>query len=369
MAIDLKDIGILTYHSCYNYGASLQAYALQRMIQNLGFECEFIDYQSNAMLNICRPFPQKNNHYKEIMKKLTRFPHSDVLRKRQSLFDIFTNTELRLSARCVSAKEVAEMASDYKCIVCGSDQTWNLDPAIRYQDIVYYLNFPKSQRRVSYATSFGNWVEKISQNERDVLPCIRTFDALSMREESGVRYLKSKGFDCKFVLDPTLLLNASEYNNILEKSDLDDYILLFSWSGSRNAVKIAKHIARGLGCKPICIVPPPRTMFSGIQRKLDVGPKEFLGLVNKAQFIVTDSFHGTVFSILYEKPFISVDNGKMDARRLSLLKSLELEKLYQDPSNINLSNIMSMDFSATKQILGRLREDSIEYLKKAIDGE
>jgi polysaccharide pyruvyl transferase WcaK-like protein len=265
--------------------------------------------------------------------------------------------------------DVQQQAENYECIVCGSDQTWNLDPSGRYQNIVYYLNFPKKQRRVTYAASFGNWVEKLPNHENEVLPWIRTYDMLSMREESGVDYLRSKGFDCKLVLDPTLLLDSSEYASICAETANRDYVLLFSWSGSRNAIWTTNHIAKRLGIKPICIVPPPRTMFSGIERKLDVGPKEFLGLIKNASFVVTDSFHGTVFSILYERPFISVNNGRPDTRRLSLLNQLGLNSLYLNPDELDFDEIQSVNFAQAKQKLENLRSDSLSYLKKAIGAQ
>jgi hypothetical protein len=325
-----------------------------------------MDYRSDILLNICRPFSKVPTHPKEVIKNITRLPYAKSLLRRQRLFELFANTELALSPRCRTEADVMRQAENYECIVCGSDQTWNLDPAGRYQNAVYYLNFPKKQRRVTYATSFGNWVKKLPDHEDEVLPWIKTYDMLSMREESGAAYLRSKGFDCELVLDPTLLLESGEYSSICAEPAERDYVLLFSWPGSKNAVMITNMVSGKLGVKPICIVPPPRTMFSGIERKLDVGPKEFLGLVKNAAFVVTDSFHGTVFSIQYEKPFVSVNNGESDTRRLSLLDRLGLSDHYLAPDKLDFDKILSTDFASAKQKLLRLRDDSIAYLQRAI---
>lgn len=364
----MKKIGILTYHACFNYGACLQAYALQQTIIKYQPDCEIIDYQSDILRDISDVFSKKPKHSKEVIKNLTRLPYFSQLVKRQKMFENFISNDLLTSQRYRTEKEVEIHAEDYECIVCGSDQTWNLEPSIRYQNPVYYLNFPKKQRRVSYATSFGDWVEKAQNHEDVFLPWVKTYDSLSMREDSGVKYLQSKGLECELVLDPTLLLTSQEYDKICSEPIMKEpYVLLFSWNGAKEAVEVTKKIAKELKCKPIYIVAPPRAMFSGIERKLDVGPKEFLSLIKNAEFVVTNSFHGTVFSALYEKPFVSVVSGKADTRRQSLLKQLGLLHHLVTPEELNLNDIKSTDFKKVKKQITILKQKSLDYLKRAIN--
>lgn len=360
-------IGILTYHACYNYGACLQAYALQNTIKRKFSDCQIIDYQSNRLIDINHPFCKYPKHPKEIIKNITRVPYYSQLRERGRLFNDFINNDLILSKRCTTDEDVKQECENYDCIVCGSDQTWNLDPSIRYETPLYYLNFPKKQRRITYATSFGSWVNKFETREKELLPWIKQFDALSMREESGAKLLRSKGLNCEWVADPTLLLTQNDYDKIVYDRIIEkEYILLFSWDGAKETIEITKKISKQLNCEAYLIVPPPRAMFSGIKRKLDVGPKEFLNLIKHAKLIVTNSFHGTVFSTVYKRPFISAIKEEADPRRASLMKQFGLEDHLMNPNNYNLDKIFSTDFSIVEQKLAPLREHSINYLYKAL---
>lgn len=364
----MKKIGILTYHACFNYGACLQAYALQQTIKKKYQNCKIIDYQSKKLIDINHPFCKFPKHPKELIKNLTRLPYYSQLIKRQELFESFINHELDLSQRCSDDEAVQQECENYDCIVCGSDQTWNLDPSIRYETPLYYLNFPKKQKRITYATSFGSWVNDFHTREQEVMPWIKAFDYLSMREESGVELLRNKGLKCEWVLDPTLLLQCEDYDKIANKRIIQEpYVLLFSWNGAAEAVAIAKAVSKKLGCKAYYIVPPPRAMFCGIERKLDVGPKEFLSLIKHADFVVTNSFHGTVFSTIYQKPFISAIANNPDTRRASLMKQLGLENHLMNPINMDLDKIYCTDFDSVSERLKPLREHSISYLYNALE--
>lgn len=363
-------IGILTYHACFNYGACLQAYALQTTIKKLGYKCEIIDYQSDILRNISDVFSKKPTNIREIIKNVTRFPYKSQLLERQKLFEDFINNNLELSQRCRTEKDVERQAEQYDCIVCGSDQTWNLDPSVRYQNAVYFLNFPKHQRRISYATSFGQWVEKAPEHEEEFLPWVTGYDALSMREQSGVEYLQSKGLKCELVVDPTLLLEKKYYDAICRERLINEpYVLLFTWNGAKDATEIAKKIAKQTHAKPVYIVAPPRAMFSGVERKLDVGPCEFLSLIKYADYVVTNSFHGTVFSIIYQKRFVSVVTGHVDKRRESLMKHLGLTDHLMSQENFSLTAIDKADYAGVTEKLSEFKASSMNYLIDAIKAE
>lgn len=360
-------IGILTYHACFNYGACLQAYALQNAIKRQIPDCKIIDYQSKKLIDINHPFCKYPKHPKEIIKNITRFPYYNQLQKRKKLFNNFINNDLILSKRCTTDEDVKQECENYDYIVCGSDQTWNLDPSIRYETPLYYLNFPKKQKRITYATSFGSWVNRFSTREKELLPWIKQFDSLSMREESGVNLLKSKGLNCEWVVDPTLLLTKKDYDKIADERIInEDYILLFSWNGAKETVEITKQVSKKLGCKAFYIVPPPRAMFSGIERKLDVGPRQFLSLIKHAKFVITNSFHGTVFSTIYNKPFISAIQNEVDPRRASLMKQFGLENHLMSPISLNLDTIFNTDFQIVESKITKLKEHSLNYLYSSL---
>lgn len=359
---------MLTYHTGYNYGASLQAYALQTAIQRIQPDCEIINFETEEFLSSREMFSRKPRRAKELLKILTRLPYYSALKKRQHLFDDFTRNCLKTGTLYRTREEVIAHASDYECIVCGSDQIWNLSPDDEYAaNPIYFLNFEKKQKRVSYAASFGKWVTEAPGHEDAFLPWLKQFDAVSVRETSGLDYLKSRGIDCHLTVDPTLLLDAEDYDRICaERRMKGAYVLMFSWNGSNDVIKAAKAAAQHFNLPLIHIVPPPRALFSGIHRKLDAGPKEFLSLIKNAAFVVTNSFHGTVFSTIYERPYVSVVTNQPDPRMESLLTQIGLLENLVSPSQINFTKILRTDYDAVRERIKEFRESSLEYLKNAI---
>lgn len=365
----MTKIGILTYHTGFNYGASLQAYALQTTIKKYNEDCEIINFETERFLASREMFSRKPKRLKEVIKIMTRIPYYSKLNTRQKLFDRYTQDCLKISELYRTEDEVINHAGDYECIVCGSDQIWNLDESdAPTANPIFFLNFPKLQRRVSYAASFGKWVKKAPNHEDVFLPWLKQFDMISVRETSGVEYLKSRGIDCELVLDPTLLLDAEEYDKICkERLIKEKYILLFSWNCNADVIEAAKKVSRQMKLPVINIVPPPRAMFKGIKRKLDVGPLEFLSMIKNAEFVVTNSFHGTAFATIYSKPYVSIHTGTPDPRMASLLSQLGLADHLIRSKEINVDNILNTDFSLVKEKMQHLRQSSIEYLKKAIE--
>ena len=367
----MKKIGILTYHTGYNYGASLQAYALMTTINKIVGNCEIINFETENFLSSREMFSRNPKSLKEIIKVLTRLPYKKVLIKRQKLFDAFTENYLIKSKLYRTEAEVIKNAENYDMIVCGSDQIWNMDESSRYAaNWIYFLNFPKKQRRISYAASFGKWVNKADNYKDNFIPWLKEFDNLSVRETSGVEYLRKKGLNVSLCIDPTLLLDKEEYEKICAPKQISKkYILLFSWNCSKGVINAAKIISRKLGLPVFNIVPPPRAMFSSIERKLDVGPCEFISMIKNAEFVVTNSFHGTVFSTIFHKPYISVYDDKPDVRMESLLEQLDFLDHLQKADNINIDSILNTDFGNLQNRIQLVRKYSLEYLNETLKGE
>lgn len=364
-----KKIGILTYHTGYNYGASLQAYALQTTVQDMGADCEIINFETEHFLASREMLSHKPRRVKEFIKIASRIPYASELKRRQQLFDRFTNEALKLSPLYRTEDEVKAHATDYACIICGSDQIWNLSttdaPAA---NPIYFLNFPKQQKRVAYAPSFGKWVKEAPEHENIFLPWVKQFDAISVRETSGVEYLRSRGVDCTLALDPTVLLDGEQYASICAKcQEKEPYVLLFSWNCAADVIAAAKRVGEALKLPVVSLTPPPRAMFAGIRRKLDVGPSEFLSMIKNAQFVVTNSFHGTAFSVTMERPFASVvTENAPDPRMHSLMVSLGLEDHLVDADHIKVGALKNTDFSKARDHKAAMRRASLEFLEKAI---
>lgn len=364
-------IGILTYHTGYNYGASLQNYALQQVIKKMGYDVETINFETEEFVANREMFSRHPRRVKEIIKVISRLPYYSSLKRRQSLFDDYTNNCLKISPLYRTEQQVIEHSTDYDCIVCGSDQIWNVsEAAAEAANYIYFLNFPKKQRRISYAASFGPWVKEAPQHENEFLPWLKQFDSISVRETSGVSYVKSLGLDCELCLDPTILLDKEDYDSIRSQRLIDEkYILMFGWNTNDDLIKAAKKVSEELSLPVYNIVPPPRGLFSGIKRKLDVGPCEFLSMIKHAEFIVTNSFHGTAFSVTYEKPFVSiVSNDKPDLRMESLLKQLGLEANLIGADDLDVDRLLKIDFGNVSDKKRSLRKSSIDYLAKALAG-
>lgn len=362
------NVGILTYHTGYNYGASLQAYALSSVIRKMGYSVEIINFEPDRFKASREMITKHPKRMKEVIKIFSRIPYKKQLNRRQQLFDDFTNNCLPVSPLYKTEQEVIDHATDYDCIVCGSDQIWNLSqddaPAA---NPIFFLNFPKNQRRAAYAASFGKWVKEAPKHEETFLPWLKQFDAISVRETSGVDYVRSLGLDCSLCLDPTVLLDAEEYEPICSERLINEkYILLFSWSCPDDVIQTAKRVSKELHLPVYNIVPPPRAMFSGIQRKLDVGPREFLSMIKNAEFIVTNSFHGTAFSTTFEKPYVSVVSGNPDLRMKSLLEQLGLSDHLVDKDYINVPAMLRTDYTSVREKKSALRKDSFDFLTSTL---
>lgn len=363
-------LGILTYHSGFNYGACLQAYALQTTLKKLGYENEVINFETERFVASREMFSRHPKRIKEFIKLFSRIPYWKSLHERERMFNEYTFNVLNSTRRYYTEKEVVDNIGKYKCIVCGSDQIWNLSqddaPAA---NLLFYLNFPKSQRRVSYSASFGKWVKEAYLHENEFLPWLKQFDAISVREISGVEYVKSKGLDCTLTLDPTVLLDKEDYEPICATRQIEGkYVLMFGWNTNKDLIEVAKKVSKELGLPVYNIVPPPRAMFCGIPRKLDVGPCEFLSMIKHAEFVVTNSFHGTAFSTTFERPYVSVVSGKADTRMESLLSQLGLSDHLVTKDNIDVKKMLSTDYSKVREKKAALRQASFDFLKNALKG-
>lgn len=363
-------IGILTYHSGYNYGACLQAYALQTTLRKMGYESEIINFETERFVASREMFSRHPRRLKEIIKNVSRIPYWKSLHERENMFNRYTFEVLKSTQRYKTETEVISHATDYDCIICGSDQIWNLSqkdaPAA---NLLFYLNFPKTQRRVAYAASFGKWVKEAPKQEKVFLPWLKKFDAISVREQSGVDYIKSLGLNCEISLDPTILLDKEDYDVICrERLVKGKYVLMFGWETNQDLIDVAKKVGRELNLPILNIVPPPRGMFCGIPRKLDVGPREFLSMIKHAEFVVTNSFHGTAFSTTFEKPYVSIVSGHADTRMKSLLRQLGLSDHLVTKDDVDVRKMTETDFSSVREKKKVLRQSSFDYLQRALAG-
>lgn len=385
----MKKIGIITILKVNNYGAELQAYATQKALQQMGYDSEIIDYlfyKNPRHISTRKSKPVFAMSWK---KTLSEWLYPRVSRLRQMIqrskngieraknFEEFHKVNTRFSCEYRTIDALFDADMNYDACVVGSDQVWNpgnytsLDP--------YLLKFCKKARKLSYASSIGlSELPKYAHSY--YCEAWKSFDAISVREENAVKIVKSvSGCDATWVLDPTLLLDANNWAKV-EKPEKKvsrmgcRYVLLYELTPCPYLKSLAKHVAGLLQAKIVRITKDAVAIESDdeIINVTDAGPAEFLWLFRHAEFVVTNSFHGTAFSINMNKDFYVVTPArkKNNSRQQSILKLFNLtdRMLLEDAEFPKLSDL-DIDFSNANRILVEQRNLSKNFLKNAIDGK
>ena len=313
-------IGIFTFHGAINYGAVLQAYGLQEYLKSLGHEVHIIDYRPDYLMSQHRMFRwHRKNDCSFMMNVIWLIRECLVLPIRiirKLKFRRFINKYLNLYSWNADLNV-------FDVFVFGSDQIWN--PTItRGFDNIYFGDFPAARDKilVTYGASVGS-IQHLRQHDSIYLKSkLLSFHNVTVREKSLADFLKNEcGIMAKVVPDPVLLVGRRIYDNlaIAAKEELP-YLLLVTLGRYDYAVKCACEIAKQKQLKIIEVVSSHESIFN-TNVKQTLAPDEFLGYLKNASFVVTSSFHGTVFSILFNKNFkVVIGENKNDERIISLLK-------------------------------------------------
>lgn len=378
-------IGVITIVKVNNYGAELQAFALQEKLNTLGYDSEIIDYlfyknRGHKKEKISKSFTSLglSRRLKEFLYPIKVFLNTYSYRKdkkiRESKFDEFhqKNTNFSLKTYC-KYSELYNEQPNYDVYIVGSDQVWN--PYSNTSLNPYFLTFaPKDKLKISYASSFG--VSSIPQEVTSQYKLLlNNIDFLSVREKQGCNIIKEiTGRDSKHVLDPTLLLNAKEWDKCSENLDglPNKYILLYVLKESNYITEVARALAKQYDYKivRICREAVAEDKDGSIINIIDAGPGEFLYLFSNAAFVLTNSFHGTAFSVNYQKPFFSVVSSKKNnnSRLESLLNLLKLEeRLIVESTSIDSLPSIQLNYSEASEILEKEREKSVSFLQDSIN--
>lgn len=297
-----KKVGILTY-AYNNYGGCLQAYALQACLKTFpGLEVCNIHLFTPERIRKERIFytnePNVVVHAATLLLTLLRY---NGLRCRRQRIQRFKERYLSLKV-CQSYEEIAALLGEMDVLVSGSDQVFNpVYPTRR----IFYLDFPhEGIRKVAYAPSFGI-SDFSSETEREIAPWVCDFDALSCREWEGAEFLsRIIGHDVPVLADPSLLLTPQEWAKVVvSPATHSKYIFVYDLNGGRDLIEIALKIKRRTGLPIVCQTQKVRKFYPVDRQIYDSGPAEFLGWIRQAEHVVTDSFHGTLFSVLFQRPF------------------------------------------------------------------
>lgn len=346
-------IGIITFQRAYSYGAKLQAYALSTYLCMLGHQAEIIDYSNIGEGKIPGiQFYSVGCFLKSIVCILNSFWKERLRRNRMRNFFLMKTPH---SSKHYDATNISEVEDKYDIFIVGSDQVWC--PRYNLEDSNFLLSFVKDdKKKFSYAASFGlSYIEPKYENLYK--ECLGSFNRILVRETEGaqiVRQLIQREVDV--VLDPTFLLNIDQWNTIAHYpfKKKFKYILCFKiLSVSQSYQRLIDHLSSITGYTVIVIDTSYR--YKPVKGNLysTAGPEEFLGLIRDAQIVVTNSFHATVFSILFNKNFYTVlnENG-LNSRMIDLTNKLGLShRMFNSNSELPTLMNLNIDYEKVNQRL------------------
>lgn len=345
----MKKIGILTYHKANNLGAVLQAYALQHKLLQISQvdNVEIIDYDNGIFVEKI-----KNNSIKSVFKNI-------YYKIKNKGFTKFRQKYLNLSDS-YTLDTINKSNDVYDIFITGSDQVWNL--SCSGNDYNYFLNFAnKDKVKISYAASIG--IYEFKEDERKKLhEILNSFDMISIRENNSLRQFDFIDKEIRVVPDPVFLLNKNEWEEIIPKRIIkQDYILVYLIQDDINVMKNAERYAKENNLKLI-------SNKKSIEFILNNSPEKFLSWIKYAKCIFTNSFHGTAFSLIFEKDFysdIQLIGGKINNRIYDLLIDLCSEE------HIIKNNKLTekFDYTKTNKKIDELRQVGLKYLTDIMKGK
>jgi hypothetical protein len=348
-------------HRAHNYGAVFQTYALYQTLKKLGYEVEIIDFIRPEIYGYYdyKIFSKPVN-VKNIIRRVIRYKNG---KSEKANFSEFLSENVALSPRITNEHMLINYCKKYDGIICGSDQVWNKKANGGLLNI-YLLNFklPKRIKKVSYAASCGN-ASLIDQDITYYRKCLNKFDSISVREEDlQNKLLKITNKDIKLLVDPTLLLKKQEWLEI--KSNINtpnQYLLVYFLNENEQLLDFINYMSNYI--KIICIGKKIKNKRV-INLLQQINSSEFIDLYDKAKYVVTNSFHGTIFSIIFNKKFITFGNANYNSRMATVLKKLSLEERFisQDINNEEIFSLLDTDAFFNSEIIDEEFKKSIDFL-------
>lgn len=366
-----EKVAIITLNGYHNYGNRLQNYALQEFIRMHDFECETIinsTYLPKTELNNMTFLKKvQNMSLENIIRKICKKKFCNISSKREKIFKDFTLQYIKETDYSINTTNIHNFSEkDYKYFIAGSDQVWN--PFDTGLSELSFLNFAQKHKRISYAASFG--VYNIPKEYTDdYKKWLSGMNYISVREEAGASIVKElTGREVPVVIDPTMILTKEQWLKISKKSEFKPkrkYILTYLLGGGSKEQKLnIKKIAKRNNLEIVNL--------GDIKDKKHyvTGPSEFIDYINDASVFFTDSFHGCVFSMLLDTPFIVCnrvgqnESTSMESRIDTFLNKFNLES--RRYSNMNDINIFECDYTKSYDLLEEEREKANNYLKMAL---
>ena len=369
-------IGVLTLHRVKNYGSVLQTYAVSEVLKQKGHEVEIIDYIPERM----RPWPdllyvrpdrytskdgKKNMIKKAVLVVASILPRAYYYNQFRSFIERRVTTTPK---KYYTFESLCNAGFDFDMYLNGSDQIWNMDWENDI-DRAYLLGFaPEGKRKGSFAASFGK--NKLTEHEIDVMGAyLRKYSDISVRESSGLSILADMGIDYGVhIIDPTLMLTKEDWGKIASKRLIKEkYLLIYQLQPDSDLIKYARKIADAEG---LIVVDFCRNLKcgNGVDRNLAFRkPEDFLSAIMYADFVVTDSFHCTAFSVNFNKRFLSL-NHYYPERQRSLLDKMDLmDRFIPKNADIDTNKLLQpIDYNTVNDKLSKEREHAHSFLNRML---
>lgn len=363
-----KKVGILTFVEADNYGAMCQAVALQKVVENLGYNSELIRYR-NASLRVQYHY-RKLKDSSSVSEYVKRNIAVQINRKRIKKFEKYRRN-LSIS-KVLKADELEGFCKKYYKVIVGSDQVWN--PRNTSGDLNFLLQFLEDDRKkIAYAASFGN-TAYFSEFNNMASQLIHKIPQISVREKAGEAFLKA-AFDIEStcVLDPVLLLKKDEWGSMCGRIACDNYVFVYQLRpNNADMVDFTNRCSKFFNCKAVvlpylvpCLL--HSNQFANREVEYNLDPGEFVARVKGARCVITDSFHGVALSIANHVDFwVFVDRSKENTneRIISLLRLCHLEDRIVQSDTVQYDN--RIDYESVERVLMKAREESLSFLGQAV---
>ena len=366
----MKKVCLITYTGSPNYGAALQLFATYRVLQDMGCDVSVINYQNQ--------FESEKSGLRYlfsnvgIKEKAREYISSYIFGVKKNAHHNFDDFYKQMKyTPCIHSIDEIKTIGEFDIWCVGSDQVWN--PVITNGfDDVFTLNKRLNSKKISYASSMGS-CELSNFSDKTFLQSLEQFDYISVRENVALAYLQNRiNRPIKKVIDPTFLLGKSGWQECIDANmhthiPKEKYVLIYALGGDFDKNKnVAISIAKRIDAKVYAITLSNRN--KGVDRIItDASPYDFVSYIQNASFVVTNSFHGTCFSLMMGTPFISIRFGANPARAEELLSYCKLEhRLIQSSDMEQIDVLGNEDILEAQSIIAPFAEESREWLKRAV---
>ena len=375
-------IGILTLPLNSNYGGVLQAYALQTVLKRMGHDVLEVELKKNLRWQYPPLWKMPLSFGKRFLfKYIVRRKNQKILLERyeRKIYPLLVHDILEFISKYIKQFKVdkfIDCKGKFDAFVCGSDQIWRYKYYLFFEgDIAnVYLKFlgDDSCKRIAYAASFGtdNW-EYPAKETAECKNWIQKFDAVSVREETGVK-LCSTYYDikAKHVLDPTMLLSKDDYVDLIEKSDVPKStgnLFCYILDNTDEKMNVVKNIEKQRHLSSFFMNGDCGNWTEDLEKRIQPPVESWLRAFYDSEFIVTDSFHACVFSILFHKQFLVIGNKERGLARIySLLSMFGLEDRLTSDTGLDINRMKTIDYDRVDEILAKHREESRTFLIQAL---